>query len=101
MAAYAGRSKREQAVSASARLVGLARELNALRPPDHRERMSQAVAVTQEYFRLRPESPLPPQGADALLDGVRELESACDASREGYEEACANLERLERLEVAS
>src|SRR2546423_1363987 len=59
MAAYAGRSKRQAAVSASARLVLLARQLNEVRAPDHRERISQAVAVTQEYFRLRPDSALP------------------------------------------
>ena len=98
MATYAGRSKRELAVSATGRLVDLARELNSLRTPDHRERMSQAVAVTQEYFRLDLDSALPAAGADALLDGVRELDAACDASRTGYEEACANLEQLERLE---
>ena len=98
MAAYAGRSKRGAAVSASGRLVLLARELNEGRAPDHRERITRAIAVTQEFFRLGPDSPLPGPGADALLDGVRELESASDGSRQGYEEACADLERLERLE---
>ena len=99
IAEYAGRSKRVDATSASARLLLLARELNELRPPDHREQISRAVALTENYFRLRPESALPPPGADALLDGVRELDRACEASRQGYEEACANLERLERLET--
>jgi hypothetical protein len=101
MAAYAGRSKRGLAVTASDRLVHFARELNELRAPDHRERISQAVAVTREYFRPRPDSALPAAGADALLDAVRELETACEGSRSGYEEACANLERLERLESQS
>ena len=89
---------RSGAVSATERLLRLARELNMLRPPDHRERIAQAVAVTREYFRPNPESDLPAPGADALLDGVQELASACEASPQAFEQACAHLERLEQQE---
>lgn len=92
-AAYAGRSKRTAAVSAAESLLRFAREMNALRPPDHREHIAQAVAVTEENFRPSPESRLPPAGADFLLDRVQELAAACDASRTGYEQACLRLER--------
>ena len=97
-ATYAWRAKRGGAIAASGALLCLARELNGQRPPDHRERMSRAVALTEDYFRRGPESALPAQGADALLDAVRELDRACEGSRSGYEEACADLERLQRLE---
>ena len=92
-AAYAGRSKRVDAVSASEGLLRFAREMNALRAPDHRERVAQAVAVTAEEFRPRPEASLPRAGADYLLDRVQELAAASDASPDGYEQACLRLER--------
>ena len=46
--------ERAEALRAAARLLRLARELNALRPPGHRDRISYAVADTQEYFRAGP-----------------------------------------------
>jgi hypothetical protein len=91
-ATFAGRSTRVDAVLATQRLLGLARDLNSRRPPDHREQMAAAVANTEEYFRAGAEAPLPSPRADALLDRVQALAAASDSSRDGYEEACLGLE---------
>lgn len=85
--------ERAEAVRAAARLLRLARELNALRPPDHRERISYAVAHTREYFRTSPDAELPAPGEDALFDLVRTLASACESSPEGFARSCDDLQR--------
>jgi len=86
--------ERGGALPATERLLHLARELNTLRPPDHRERIAQAVADTQEYFRPDPESDLPAPGEDALFDMVRTLASACESSPEGFARSCNDLQRI-------
>lgn len=86
--------ERAEAVRAAARLLRLARQLNTLRPPDHRERITRAVADTQEYFRPGPESDLPAPGEDALFDMVQTLASACESSPEGFARSCNDLERI-------
>jgi len=86
--------ERAEAVRAAARLLRLARELNALRPPDHRERIARAVADTQEYFRAGPEAELPAPGNDALFDLVQTLASACESSPEGFARSCDDLQRI-------
>lgn len=84
--------ERAEAVRAAARLLRLARELNAIRSPDHRERIAWAVADTREYFRAGPETELPAPGEDALLDLVRTLASACESSPEGFARSCDDLQ---------
>ncbi len=79
---------RAEAVRAAVRLLRLARELNALRPPDFRDRISYAVADTREYFRAGHEGALPAPGEDALFDLVQTLASACEASPEGFARTC-------------
>lgn len=79
---------------ATERLLRLAREMNELRPPDHRERISRAVADTREYFRSDPEAELPTPGENALFDGVQRLVDACESSPEGYARSCNDLQRL-------
>lgn len=73
-----------QAVEA---LVQLARELNAQRPPDHRESISRAVASVTEYFRDGVEAELPSHQASPLLAQVTALAGASEASPEGYARA--------------
>lgn len=85
--------ERAETVRAADRLLRLARELNALRPPDHRERISYAVADTREYFRADPEAELPVPGEDALFDMVQTLASACESSPEGFARSCDDLQR--------
>ena len=68
-------------------LVQLARELNARRPSDHRERISRAVASVTEYFRDGVEGELPSDQASPLLAQVAALAGASDASPEGYARA--------------
>lgn len=68
-------------------LVRLARELNEHRPPDHRERISAAVASVREYFRDGVEGELPSNQASPLLAQVTALAGASDASPEGYARA--------------
>jgi hypothetical protein len=85
---------RSGALLASERLLRLARELNTLRPPDHRERIARAVADTQEYFRANPEAELPAPGEDAVFDIVRTLASACESSPEGFARGCNDLQRI-------
>lgn len=85
---------RAEALRAAARLLRLARELNALRPPDHRDRISYAVADTREYFRASPEAALPAPGEDALFDLVQTLASACEASPEGFARICDDLQEI-------
>lgn len=72
-------------------LVQLARELNAHRPPDHRERISAAVASVREYFRDGVEAELPSKQASPLLAQVTALAGASDASPEGYARAIDTL----------
>lgn len=79
---------------AAARLLRLARELNALRPPDHRERISRAVAETREYFRTGPEAALPAPRQDLLLDRIEALASGCEASPEGFARICDDLQEI-------
>lgn len=86
--------ERAEAVRAAARLLRLARELTAIRSPDHRERIVRAVADTQEYFRPSPEAELPAPGGDALFDMVRTLASACESSPEGFARSCDDLQRI-------
>ena len=85
--------ERAETVRAVDRLLRLARELNAVRSPDHRERISYAVADTREYFRAHPEAELPAPGADALFDTVQTLASACESSPEGFARSCDDLRR--------
>ncbi len=68
-------------------LVQFARELNHRRAPDHRERISRAVASVREYFRDGVEGELPSNQASPLLARVLALEGASDASPEGYAQA--------------
>jgi hypothetical protein len=90
------------ALPASERLLRLARELNAIRSPDHRERISYAVADTREYFRANPEAELPAPGKDALFDMVQTLASACESSPEGFARSCDELQRtMDQLEGAT
>ena len=84
--------QRAETVRAAERLLRLARELNALRPHDHRERISYAVADTREYFRSGPEAELPAPGKDALFDVVQRLASACESSPEGFARSCNELQ---------
>jgi hypothetical protein len=86
--------ERADALRAAARLLRLARELNVLRPPDHRDRISYAVADTQEYFRASPEAGLPAPGEDALFDLVQTLASGCEASPEGFARICDDLQEI-------
>lgn len=65
-------------------LVQLARKLNQQRSPDHRERISAAVASVREYFRDGPAGELLSSQASPLLARVTALDWACDASPEGY-----------------
>jgi hypothetical protein len=76
----------------------MARALNAARPPDHREALALAISATQDSFRLR-DHELARAGTDSLLDAVQELQSAAESSNQGYEVACAELDRLWRLEA--
>ncbi len=86
--------ERAETLRATDRLLRRARELNALRPPDHRERISYAVADTREYFRADPEAELPAPGEDALFDLVQTLASACESSPEGFARSCQDLQRI-------
>jgi hypothetical protein len=88
---------RRDAVTAAAKLLVAARALNASRAPDHRESIALAIAMTEDSFRL-PNSELPHARADPLLDAVRALQTAAEASPEGYEVACARLDLLLRME---
>lgn len=83
-----------EAVRATERLLRLARELNTLRPPDHRDRIAQAVAATREYFRSDPAAELPTPGENALFDGVERLVDACESSPEGFAQSCNDLQRI-------
>lgn len=86
--------ERAETVRAVHRLLGLARALNAIRSPDHRERISYAVADTREYFRANPEAELPAPGEDPLFDMVQTLASACESSPEGFARSCDDLQRI-------
>jgi hypothetical protein len=86
--------ERDGTVRATERLLRRARELNTLRPPDHRERIARAVADTQEYFRADAESDLPAPGEDALFDMVRTLTVACESSPEGFGRSCNDVQRI-------
>jgi len=85
--------ERAETVRAVSRLLRLARELNAIRSPDHRERIAYAVADIREYFRASPEAELPAPGEDALFDMVQTLASACESSPEGFARSCDDLQR--------
>jgi len=89
---------RRAAVSAAGALVLVARALNGSRPPDHRETLALAIAATEDSFRMRDQE-LPAARTDFLLDAVKELQSAAESSTQGYEVACAELDRLWRLEA--
>jgi hypothetical protein len=96
-APYRPRDRRD-AVSAAGALLLVARSLNLSRPPDHREALALAIAATEDSFRLR-ENELPAARTDLLLDAVKDLQSAAESSTHGYEVACAELDRLWRLEA--
>ena len=89
---------RQDAVTAAGELLVVARELNLSRVPDHREAIALAIAKTEDSFRL-PNSELPAARADPLFDAVHALQVAAEASPEGYEVACATLDRLLRMET--
>jgi hypothetical protein len=89
---------RRDAVAAAGTLLLRARALNGSRSPDHREALALAIAATEDSFRLRNRE-LPAARTDALLDAVKELQSAAESSAQGYEGACAELDRLWRLEA--
>ena len=91
---------RRDAVVAAGELLVVARALNSSRVPDHRESLALAIALAEDSFRL-PSSELPAAAADPLLDAVRALQIAAEASPEGYESACAKLDRLLRMETAA
>ena len=90
---------RRDSVTAASELLVVARALNSSRVPDHRESIALAIALAEDSFRL-PNSELPGPGADPLLDAVHALQIAAEASPEGYESACARLDRLLRIEAA-
>jgi hypothetical protein len=96
-APYRPRDRRD-AVSAAGALLLVARALNGSRAPDHREALALAIAATEDSFRLR-DHELPAARTDSLLDAVKQLQSAAEASTQGYEVACAELDRLWRLEA--
>jgi len=88
---------RQDAVTAAGELLVAARALNSSRVPDHRESIALAIALAEDSFRL-PNSQLPAPRADPLLDAVHALQLAAESSPEGYEVACATLDRLLRME---
>ena len=65
----------------------LARDLNRQRSPDHRERISKAVASVTEHFRDGRDGELPAIQASPLLAQVIALAGASDASPDGYARA--------------
>jgi hypothetical protein len=89
---------RRDAVAAAGALLLVARALNGSRSPDHREALALAIAAAEDSFRLR-DHELPAARTDSLLDAVTELQSAAESSTQGYEVACAELDRLWRLEA--
>ena len=89
---------RRYAVAAAGALLLVARKLNGSRAPDHREALALAIAATRESFRLR-DYELPAARNDSLLDAVQALQTAAESSNHGYEVACAELDRLWRLEA--
>ncbi len=66
-------------------LVELARELNARRPPDHRERISRAVASVAEYFRDGVEDELPSDQASPLPAQVTAFGAAAYYLTDGFD----------------
>ena len=89
---------RRDAVAAAGALLLVARGLNGSRAPDHREALALAIAATEDSFRVR-DHELPAARTDSLLDAVKELQSAAESSTQGYEVACAELDRQWRLET--
>jgi len=91
---------RRDAVTAASELLVAARALNSSRVPGHRESIALAIALAEDSFRL-PNSELPVPRADPLLDAVHALQNAAESSPEGYEVACATLDRLLRMETVA